>query len=151
MKILRLYIVFLLVSFTSVAFAVTLPSQSFFGANELYEENEDVVEISVGTRIGGINLRLSSENEAWGTQCYKGGHAEQGECQDCCDASWAAEGYTDAGEELYDTCIKMCGGGPSLPLGSTLWLLPFILGYGIYKKVRTSKSGTSTGSVTDLA
>ncbi len=139
MKTLRLYIVFLLVSFTSVAFAVTLPSQSFFGANELYEENEDVVEISVGTRIGGINLRLSSENEAWGTQCYKGGHAEQGECQDCCDASWAAEGYTDAGEELYDTCIKMCGGGPSLPLGSALWLLPFAFAYGFYKRYNNKK------------
>ena len=141
MKTLRLYIVFLLVSFTSVAFAVTLPTYSFFGANELYEENEDVVEISDGTRIGGINLRLSSQNEEWGTQCYKGGHAEQGECQDCCDASWAAEGYTDAGEELYDTCIKMCGGGPSLPLGSALWLLPFAFAYGFYKRGNVAKNG----------
>ena len=139
MKTLKLYIVFLLVSLSSVAFAVTLPTYSFFGANELYEENEDVVEISEGTKIGGINLRLSGDNEAWGTQCYKGGHAEQGECQDCCDASWAAEGYTDAGEELYNTCIKMCGGGPSLPLGSALWLLPFAFAYAGYKKYKKSK------------
>ena len=139
MKTLKLYIVFLLVSLSSVAFAVTLPTYSFFGANELYEENEDVVEISEGTKIGGINLRLSGDNEEWGIQCYKGGHAEQGECQDCCDASWAAEGYTDAGEELYNTCIKMCGGGPSLPLGSVLCLLPFALGYGIVKRYRKEK------------
>ena len=150
MKILRLYIVFLLVSFTSVAFAVTLPSQSFFGANELYATNEDKVEISVGTKIGGINMLLEANNESWGKTCTSV-YQEQGECQDCCDASWAADNYSDAGEVLYDTCMKMCGGGPSLPLGSVLCLLPFILGYGIYKKVRTSKSGTSTGSVTDLA
>lgn len=139
MKILKLFILLVLLSFGATALAVTLPSQSFFGANELYEENEDVVEISVGTRIGGINLRLSSENEAWGTQCYKGGLAEQAECQDCCDASWAATGYRDEDEVLYDTCIKMCGGGPSLPLGSTLWLLPFILGYGIFKRYNNKK------------
>ena len=139
MKALRLYIVFLLVSFTSVAFAVTLPTYSFFGANELYEENEDVVEISEGTRIGGINLRLSGDNEEWGIQCYKGGHAEQGECQDCCGASWAATGYADEDEVLYDTCMKICGGGPSLPLGSVLCLLPFALGYAGYKKYKHSK------------
>lgn len=150
MKILRLYIVFLLVSFTSVAFAVTLPTYSFFGANELYATNEDKVEISVGTKIGGINMLLEANNESWGKTCTSV-YQEQGECQDCCDASWAATRYSDDDEVLYDTCMKMCGGGPSLPLGSTLWLLPFILGYGIYKKVRTSKSGTSTGSVTDLA
>ena len=150
MKTLRLYIVFLLVSFSSVAFAVTLPTYSFFGANELYATNEDKVEISVGTKIGGINMLLEANNESWGKTCTSV-YQEQGECQDCCGASWAADNYSDAGEVLYDTCMKMCGGGPSLPLGSTLWLLPFILGYGIYKKVRTSKSGTSTGSVTDLA
>lgn len=69
MKTLRLYIVFLLVSFTSVAFAVTLPTYSFFGANELYATNEDKVEISVGTKIGGINMLLEANNESWGTSC----------------------------------------------------------------------------------
>ena len=140
-----------LLSIATTAFAVNLPTYSFFGANELYAENEDIVEISEGTTIAGINMRLQTDNEGWGNTCSKAGLAEQAECQDCCDASWAADNYSDAGEVLYDTCMKMCGGGPSLPLGSTLWLLPFILGYGIYKKVRTSKSGTSTGSVTDLA
>ncbi len=139
MKKLRLYIVFLLVSLTSVAFAIKLPTYSFFGANELYAENEDVVEISDGTRIGGINMRLQTNNEEWGSSCSKGGLAEQGECQDCCGASWAAEGYTDAGEVLYDTCMKMCGGGPSLPLGSALWLLPFAFAYGFYKRYNNKK------------
>ena len=138
MKTLRLYIVFLLVSLTSVAFAVTLPSQSFFGANELYDENHDNVEISAGTRIGGINMLLESNNEAWGNSCtsvYK----EQGECQDCCDASWAATDYADEDEVLWDTCMKMCGGGPSLPLGSALCLLPFAFAYAGYKKYKKSK------------
>lgn len=139
MKILRLYIVFLLVSFTSVAFAVTLPSQSFFGANELYATNEDKVEISVGTKIGGINMLLEANNESWGNTCTSV-YQEQGECQDCCGASWAADDYSDASEVLYDTCMKMCGGGPSLPLGSALWLLPFAFAYGLYKRYNNKKA-----------
>ena len=129
-----------LLSIATSAFAVNLPTYSFFGANELYAENEDIVEISEGTTIAGINMRLQTDNEGWGTSCSKAGLAEQAECQDCCDASWAADGYKDASEVLYDTCMKMCGGGPSLPLGSTLWLLPFILGYGIYKRYNNKKA-----------
>ena len=138
MKTLRLYIVFLLVSFTSVAFAVTLPTYSFFGANELYATNEDKVEISVGTKIGGINMLLEANNESWGNTCTSV-YQEQGECQDCCGASWAADHYSDASEVLYDTCMKMCGGGPSLPLGSALWLLPFAFAYGFYKRYSNKK------------
>lgn len=139
MKTLRLNILFLLLAVASVAFAVNLPTYSFFGANELYAENEDMVEISVGTKIGGINMLLEANNETWGNSCTSV-YQEQGECQDCCDASWAAEGYTDNGEVLYDTCIKMCGGGPSLPLGSALWLLPFAFAYGIYKRYNNKKA-----------
>lgn len=139
MKNIKTYLILLLTSCTSVSYGVTLPSHSFFGANELYAQNEDVVEISEGTRIGGINMLLENNNEAWGTSCSKGGTAEQGECQDCCDASWAATNYADADEVLYDTCIKMCGGGPSLPLGSALWLIPFVLVYAAFKRFRTNK------------
>ncbi len=139
MKTLRLNILFLLLAVASVAFAVNLPTYSFFGANELYAENEDMVEISEGTTIAGINMRLQTDNEAWGSSCSKGGLAEQAECQDCCDASWAADQYRDASEVLYDTCMKMCGGGPSLPLGSALWLLPFAFAYGLYKRYSNKK------------
>ena len=139
MKTLRLYIVFLLVSLTSVAFAIKLPTYSFFGANELYAENEDKVEISVGTKIGGINMLLEANNESWGNSCTSV-YQEQGECQDCCGASWAATGYADEDEVLYDTCIKMCGGGPSLPLGSALWLLPFAFAYGFHKRYNNKKA-----------
>ena len=139
MKALRLYIVFLLVSLTSVALAVTLPTYSFFGANELYEEGRDEIEYEVGTKVKGINYLLESNNEAWGNTCWDRSLGEQAKCQDCCDESWAADGYSDAGEVLYDSCMKICGGGPSLPLGSTLWLLPFILGYGIYKRYNNKK------------
>ena len=139
MKALRLYIVFLLVSLTSVAFAVTLPTYSFFGANELYEEGRDEIEYEVGTKVKGINYLLESNNEAWGNTCWDRSLGEQAKCQDCCDESWAADGYSDAGEVLYDSCMKICGGGPSLPLGSALWLLPFAFAYGFYKKYKKSK------------
>ena len=136
---LRLYILVLLLSLVTAVFAVTLPSLPFSFANELYEEGMDEIEYEVGTKVKGINYLLEENNESWGNSCSKGGLAEQAECQDCCDASWAATGYSDEGEVLYDTCIKMCGGGPSLPLGSTLWLLPFILGYGIFKRYNNKK------------
>ena len=139
MKALRLYIVFLLVSFTSVAFAVTLPTYSFFGANELYEEGRDEIEYEVGTKVKGINYLLESNNEAWGNTCWDRSLGEQAKCQDCCDESWAADGYSDAGEVLYDSCMKICGGGPSLPLGSALWLLPFAFAYGLYKRYNNKK------------
>lgn len=139
MKALRLYIVFLLVSLTSVAFAVTLPTYSFFGANELYEEGRDEIEYEVGTKVKGINYLLESNNEAWGNTCWDRSLGEQAKCQDCCDESWAADGYSDAGEVLYDSCMKICGGGPSLPLGSALWLLPFAFAYGLYKRYNNKK------------
>lgn len=138
MKILKLFILLVLLTVGGAAFAVTLPSQSFFGANELYATNEDKVEISVGTKIGGINMLLEANNESWGNSCTSV-YQEQGECQDCCGASWAATGYADEDEVLYDTCMKMCGGGPSLPLGSALWLLPFAFAYGFYKRYNNKK------------
>lgn len=138
MKILKLFILLVLLTVGGAAFAVTLPPFSFFGANELYEEGMDEIEYEVGTKVKGINYLLEENNESWGNSCTSV-YQEQGECQDCCDASWAADQYRDASEVLYDTCIKMCGGGPSLPLGSTLWLLPFILGYGIFKRYNNKK------------
>ena len=139
MKILKLFILLVLLTVGGAAFAVTLPPFSFFGANELYEEGMDEIEYEVGTKVKGINYLLEENNESWGNSCSKGGLAEQAECQDCCGASWAADNYSDAGEVLYDTCMKMCGGGPSLPLGSVLCLLPFALGYGIYKRYNNKK------------
>ena len=138
MKILKLFILLVLLTVGGAAFAVTLPPFSFYGANELYEEGMDEIEYEVGTKVKGINYLLEENNKSWGNSCTSV-YQEQGECQDCCDASWAADQYRDASEVLYDTCIKMCGGGPSLPLGSTLWLLPFILGYGIFKRYNNKK------------
>lgn len=139
MKTIKLFILLVLLSVSASALAVTLPPYSFFGANELYEEGQDEIEYEVGTRVKGINYVLTTNNEAWGNTCWDRSLGEQAKCQDCCDESWAAEGYSDAGEVLYDSCIKICGGGPSLPLGSTLWLLPFILGYGMYKRYNNKK------------
>ena len=141
MKTLRLYIVFLLVSVTSVTFAVTLPAYSFFGANELYAENQDNVEISAGTKISNINMLLASVNEQWGEQCVEKSLGEQGACQDCCKDFLYDSGniYDISNLPSYGACIKVCGGGASLPLGSALCLLPFALAYGIVKRYRKEK------------
>ena len=139
MKIIKLFIILVLLSFGATALAVTLPTYSFFGANELYEEGRDEIEYEVGTKVKGINYLLESNNEAWGNTCWDRSLGEQAKCQDCCDESWAADGYSDAGEVLYDSCMKICGGGPSLPLGSALWLLPFAFAYGLYKRYNNKK------------
>ena len=139
MKAIKLFILLVLLSFGATALAVTLPTYSFFGANELYEEGRDEIEYEVGTKVKGINYLLESNNEAWGNTCWDRSLGEQAKCQDCCDESWAAEGYSDAGEVLYDSCMKICGGGPSLPLGSVLCLLPFAFAYAGYKKYKKSK------------
>ena len=140
MKTLRLYLVFLLVSLTSVAFAVTLPTYSFFGANELYAENQDNVEISEGIKVFGINKMLQNINEEWGQVCFDKTLGEQRACQDCCKETLLETDYTDPSNlTSYSACIKFCGGGPSLPLGSALWLLPFAFAYGIYKRYNNKK------------
>ena len=139
MKAIKLFILLVLLSFGATALAVTLPTYSFFGANELYEEGRDEIEYEVGTKVKGINYLLESNNEAWGNTWWDRSLGEQAKCQDCCDESWAADGYSDAGEVLYDSCMKICGGGPSLPLGSTLWLLPFAFAYGLYKRYNNKK------------
>lgn len=146
MKNIKTYLILLLTSSTSVSYGVTLPSHPFFGANELYEEGHDYVEYSVGTKVSNINMIISTVNTKWGDICNEGGNAEQGKCQDCCTASWAATDYADEDEVLYDTCIKMCGGGPSLPLGSVLWFLPFALAYAGIKSRKSERIENFTQS-----
>ena len=142
MKTLRLYITLVLVSLVTVAFAVTLPAHSFYGANELYAENQDVVETDAGTKFGKINIRLATDNSSWGNDCWSQSYEDKYKCQDCCgeklDAAEEAEGPSEATDVLFDSCMKTCD-ATSLPLGSTLWLLPFILGHGIYKRYNNKK------------
>ena len=136
MKIIKLFILLVLLGFGATTLAVTLPTYSFFGANELYEEGRDEIEYEVGTKVKGINYVLTTNNEAWGNTCWNESFGESGKCQDCCDKSWANTDYADEDEVLYYTCLDICKGGPSLPLGSALWLLPFAIAYGYIKKVR---------------
>lgn len=136
MKIIKLFILLVLLNTVGVAFAVNLPSYSFFGANELYDEGQDEIEYEVGTKVKGINYVLTTNNEAWGNTCWNESFGESGKCQDCCDRSWADTDYADEDEVLYYACLDICKGGPSLPLGSALWLLPFAIAYGYIKKVR---------------
>ena len=142
MKNIKTYLLLLFVSFASASYAVFYPTSSFFGANEEYAENHDQIEYSIGTQVRNINMIISTVNSAWGDACTNNGsgNVDQATCQDCCAASWENEGYTDAGEVLYNSCMKMCGGGPSLPLGSTLWLLPFVFAYAGIKKYRKAQN-----------
>ena len=139
MNTLRLYITLVLVSLFTAAFAVILPSHSFYGANELYAENQDVVETDAGTKFGKINIRLATDNSSWGNDCWSQSYEDKYKCQDCCgeklDAAEEAEGPSEATDVLYDSCMKTCD-ATSLPLGSALWLLPFALAYGIVKRYR---------------
>lgn len=138
MKILRYYILFLLLSIASVAFAVTLPSHAFYTANELYAENEDNIELTGGVMIGSINLQILTSNSTWGFECLKEG--EQGACQDCCKLMLLDNGMSPENLKLFNTCMSDCGGGESLPLGSVLCLLPFALAYGIVKRYNNKKA-----------
>lgn len=142
MKTLRLYTLFLLVSVASVALAVTLPSHSFYGANRLYDMNEDVVETEAGTTFSRINLRLSTENSAWGDKCWNEASGDVYKCQDCCGLSLESaeekSGQSEANDALFDACMDICD-ATSLPLGSALWLLPFAFAYGIYRRYKSKK------------
>ena len=136
MKILRIYILLTLILTSSFAYSITLPSQPFYGTNELYEDNFDQIEYESGTKIRGINLFLGAAMEEWGNACLDQSLGEQGKCYQCCDIKWLEQNYEDQYEEKYYTCISVCDGGPSLPLGSPLLLLPFVFAYVGIKKYR---------------
>ena len=142
MKTLRLYTIFLLLSVASVAFAVMLPSQSYYAANELYGINEDIVETEAGTKIRNINMSLKTGNSQWGNECWSESFEDRYKCQDCCgeklDAAEEAEGPSEATDVLYDTCMETCN-ATSLPLGSVLCILPFALVYGVLKRYKKNK------------
>jgi hypothetical protein len=142
MKNIKTYLLLLFVSFASASYAVFYPANSFFGANEMYEENHDQIEYSIGTQIRNINMIISGDFDEWGNHCLAVSSGEPGRCQECCDEQWAAVDYniSDEFEKKYDNCFSICGGGPSLPLGSTLWLLPFVFAYAGIKKYRKAQN-----------
>lgn len=132
---LRLYISLLFLSLFSAIFAVTLPSSPFSSANELYENGQDNISMLSGVSIGRINIQLQTENNPWGQECAARGNS--GACEDCCKDMLLEKGTTTETLINYDYCLQSCGNdNPSLaPLGSTLWLLPFILVYAGIKRI----------------
>lgn len=145
MKNLRLYILFVLASFTFESFAIKLPSHSFFGANELYADSFDNIEYSAGTQISNINMLLENVNSTWGDICIESSMGDTDDCTRCCGELSDEQEVQDASSiTLFNTCMSMCKVGESLaPVGSTLWLLPFIIVYTAVKRVRTKKLETS--------
>lgn len=144
MKSTKINILLLFIFTLQQAFSITLPSYSYFDANELYALNNDEIEYSVGTRIKGINIVLSSENSDWGNACVGESMNDKDKCVDCCGRKYEelGDGLTD--EEYkrydvkYDTCMDICKVGYSLgekegPVGEVLMLLPFIAVYAVVK------------------
>ncbi len=136
---LRLYISFLFLCLVTVVFAVTLPSSPFSFANELYDDSHDDISMQLGVRITNVNLQLQTNNNPWGQECTAKG--EQGACQDCCKLQLLNEGVSQDNLIYYKYCMEACGGGESLtPLGSALWLLPFVFAYAGIKRYRKAQN-----------
>ena len=134
---LRLYISLLFLSLFSAIFAVTLPSSPFSSANELYEDGQDNISMLSGVSIGRINIQLQTDNNPWGQECA--GRGNTGACQEWCGERLLEKGTKIETLIYHQYCLESCDSGsenPSLaPLGSTLWLLPFILVYAGIKRI----------------
>lgn len=133
---LRLYISLLFLSLFSAIFAVTLPSSPFSSANELYEDGKDNISMLSGVSIGRINIQLQTENNPWGQECAARGNSAA--CQDCCGEMLLEKGTRIETLIYHQYCLESCGGSDNsslTPLGSTLWLLPFILVYAGIKRI----------------
>lgn len=140
MKNIKTYLILLLTSSASVSYGVTLPSHPFFDTNELYEEGHDYVEYSVGTQIRNLNIVISDVIDSWGNTCWEDSFHDRSKCADCCGDTWDSLEEKEEDDELkYDRCLEICGEGTSLPLGSTLWMLPFVFAYAGIKKYRKAQ------------
>ena len=138
MKNIKTYLTLLLSFAASMLYAVTLPQAPFGGGYDLYDENHDYVQYSVGTEIRNINVIISTVNDVWGDTCWET-YQDKSKCADCCGDTWVSQGGSNDDEIKYDRCLEICKEGKSLPLGSTLWLLPFVLVYAAFKRFRTNK------------
>ena len=138
MKNIKTYLTLLLSSAASMLYAVTLPQAPFGGGYDLYDENHDYVQYSVGTEIRNINVIISTVNDGWGDTCWET-YKDKSKCADCCGDTWVLEGKRDEDEIKYDRCLEICKEGTSLPLGSTLWLLPLVFANPAIKRFRTNK------------
>lgn len=139
MKNIKTYLTLLLSSAASMLYAVTLPQAPFGGGYDLYDENHDYVQYSVGTEIRNINVIISTVNDSWGESCLETSFGDKSKCADCCGITWESQEGKEEDEIKYDRCLEICKEGTSLPLGSTLWLLPFVLVYAAFKRFRTNK------------
>lgn len=139
MKNIKTYLILLLTSSTSVSYGVTLPSHSFFDTNELYEEGHDYVEYSVGTQIRNLNIVISDVIDSWGNTCWETSFENKSKCADCCGDTWESLGGKEEDEIKHTRCLQICDEGTSLPLGSTLWMLPFVFAYAGIKKYRNAQ------------
>lgn len=137
MKSTKINILLLFIFTVQQAFSVSLPSHSFYDVNMLYDDNEDVITTSAGTVFGRINISLSNNSRLWGDECLASNNGDKVACQECCgnklDAAEALNGPQESTDALYDTCIFDICAASSLPLGSVLSFIPFVMGYTVMK------------------
>ena len=116
-----------------VSFGATLPSGSYSGAIS----QGDPVTITPSMEMGG---RVSASNTVLGD--------ELSDCQEACAAPLLSAMADCKGDEVceknaenaYESCMKACGGGPSLPVGSGLsFLLLLSSAYGVRKFAKQNK------------
>jgi hypothetical protein len=122
----------------SVAMAVTLPTSSYSGSFSGGAESYEVL-LGTGVKMNGTSMLRSSTVDPY-TCTDEGNPRGEADCTVCCAnyVSWPcakAGGSESECGELNMICLDGCtNGSRSLPLGSTLLLLPFALVYALVRK-----------------
>ena len=131
MKNRNLILSVLLWAVCSCLFAVTLPSSSYqFSLMSNGAENENII-LGNGTKY--IQIYTTSANANWGNECWEDSEGNEKLCLACCREKLYE---CTSGDCLVNNeeCVGVCHNGPSLPLGSSLLLLPFIAIYAVIRK-----------------
>ncbi len=114
----------------SVCMAVTLPRTSYQSSLIGGEAPSEGIVLGTGTSYKQIYL-TSSEN--WGNACWEESEGNERDCEDCCIKKLNACTSGNCLDQHVE-CVNVCHNGPSLPLGSSLLLLPFIAIYAVIRK-----------------
>lgn len=127
----------------SVAMAVTLPTSSFSGSFSGGAESYEVL-LGTGVKMNGTSMLRSSTGDIDPYTCTdEGNPRDEADCTVCCanEVAWRcakAGGSESECGELNMICLDGCtNGSRSLPLGSSLLLLPFALAYTFIRKRKT--------------
>ncbi len=117
MKILKFLIVALSIVAVQCAWAVTLPSTSYYphSSTDSYSSGASGTDFSI---MSGSYLSLG-DGESYDVCATKtpGVPSGYGTCEDCC------ENYFPDDDSTYLQCVNACEQGASLPLDAPLWFM----------------------------